>query len=209
MNKPQNTLLPPSSSKLEHTISSATTRFLPVELRKLWDPILCPAAFLPFLAWQYSVDRWDENWSEQTKRKVILDSFLTHKQKGTIYAIKRAVEPFGFVIKINEWFNTNQTPGTFEIDIGVLESGITEEDYTELTRIIEDAKCYSRQINGLRIILVSKGTLYYGATNYDGNELTVYPFVQKDVTTKSHTQFIALSHEQTNEIIYPLFRSSF
>jgi phage tail P2-like protein len=27
--------------------------------------------FLPYLAWAFSVDGWDEDWSEQDKRRVV------------------------------------------------------------------------------------------------------------------------------------------
>lgn len=42
--------------------------------------------------------------------------------------------------------------GTFRLDIGVLESGITEEMYLEMERLIADAKPASRHLIGLNII---------------------------------------------------------
>lgn len=178
-----NSLLPPTATTLEKSLSETCLIQLDVDIRHLWDPSKCPVHWLPFLAWQYSVDRWDENWSEQTKRKIISDSYVTHKIKGTIKAIKRAVEPFGYVIRINEWFNTGGEPGTFSLEIGVLNQGITEEDYLELTRIIDDVKAYSRHLTGLSIVLVSKGSLYASAKTHDGNTITVYPYISESITT--------------------------
>ncbi len=43
-------------------------------------------------------------------------------------------------------------PGTFRLDIGVLETGITEEMYQEMERLIADAKPLSRHLIGLNIL---------------------------------------------------------
>lgn len=112
----------------------------------------CPANLLPWLAWAFSVDRWDEKWPEATKRAVIRDAYFIHCHKGTIGAIRRVVEPLGYLINVKEWWETNDPPGTFRLDIGVLESGITEEMYLEMERLIADAKPASRHLIGLNII---------------------------------------------------------
>ncbi|EKQ5242665.1 phage tail protein I [Escherichia coli] len=56
----------------------------------------CPANLLPWLAWSFSVDRWDDKWPEATKRAVIRDAYFIHCHKGTIGAIRRVVEPLGY-----------------------------------------------------------------------------------------------------------------
>jgi phage tail protein, P2 protein I family len=146
------------------------------------------------LAWQYSVDRWDEKWSEQIKRKVIAEAFEIHKFKGTKESIRRAVEPFGFLIKIIEWWQNNQTPGSFALEIGVSDTGITEESYNELSRIIDDVKPVSRQLSNLAIQLVSKGSLTIGVSGYDGNTLAIYPYIAEKVITQSESHFGATIH---------------
>jgi phage tail protein, P2 protein I family len=188
------TLLPPTATKLEKNLSQAMTCEPPIPLRSLWDPQTCPNELLPYLAWQYSVDRWDEKWSEQIKRKVIAEAFEIHKLKGTKEAIRRAIEPFGYLIKTTEWWQNNQTPGTFALEIGVLDTGITEESYNELSRIIDDVKPVSRQLSNLAIQLVSKGSLPIGASSYDGNTLEIYPYIAETVTTQSESHFGATIH---------------
>ena len=188
------TLLPPTATKLEKKLSQAIACEPPIPLRSLWDPQTCPYELLPYLAWQYSVDRWDENWSEEIKRKVIAEAFEIHKLKGTKEAIRRAVEPFGYLIKTIEWWQNNQTPGSFALEIGVLDTGITEESYKELSRIIDDVKPVSRQLSNLAIQLASKGSLAIGATNYDGNTLDIYPYIAETVTTQSEGCFGATIH---------------
>ena len=188
------TLLPPTATKLEKNLSQAIACELPIPLRSLWDPQTCAYELLPYLAWQYSVDRWDEEWSEQIKRKVIAEAFEIHKLKGTKEAIRRAVEPFGFLIKISEWWQNNQTPGSFSLEIGVSDTGITEEYYNELSRIIDDVKPISRQLSNLAIQLVSKGSLTIGVSSYDGNTLAIYPYIAEKVITQSESHFGATIH---------------
>lgn len=86
-------------------------------------------SFLPYLAWAFSVVRWDERWAESVKRQVVSDAFYIHQHKGIISAIRRVVEPFGFLIRVVEWWKNGEAPRTFRLDIGVQDQGITEETY--------------------------------------------------------------------------------
>lgn len=130
---------------------------------------------MPYLAWAFSVDRWDEDWTEDVKRNVVISAFYLHRYKGTISAIRRVVEPLGYLIKVHEWWQTNDPPGTFRLDIGVLETGITEEMYQEIERMIADAKPISRHLIGLNIVQDVNGPIYTGVGIYDGDTITVYP----------------------------------
>jgi phage tail P2-like protein len=173
-----NSLLPPGSSALERRLAQACSGIsgLNVPLRDLWNPDTCPVNFLPYLAWAFSVDRWDENWPETVKRKVVKDAFYIHQHKGTVSAIRRVVEPLGYLIRVIEWWKTNDVPGTFRLDVGVLDTGITEEMYHELERVIADAKPCSRHLIGLSITLDANGTVPVAVASYSGDELTVYPY---------------------------------
>ena len=173
-----NSLLPSGSSALERRLAQACSGIsgLNVPLRDLWNPDTCPVNFLPYLAWVFSVDRWDENWAESVKRKVVQDAFYIHQHKGTISAIRRVVEPLGYLIRVIEWWKTNDEPGTFRLDVGVLDTGITEEMYHELERVIADAKPCSRHLIGLSITLDANGTVPVAVASYSGDELTVYPY---------------------------------
>lgn len=75
-------LLPVGSSPLEVAAARACAEIenTPVPLRRLWSPDDCPANLLPWLAWAFSVDRWDENWPEATKRDVIRAAWFIHAQ---------------------------------------------------------------------------------------------------------------------------------
>lgn len=170
-------LLPPNSTSLERAIEAAAYESPEIPLRTLYNPDTCPAHLLHQLAWAWSVDRWDETWSEAVKRSVCRSAFFVHSRKGTIGALRRVVEPFGYLIEVIEWFNTvpEGVPGTFALKIGVTDEGISEETYQELTWLIDDARPVSRHMVGLAISLEATGRLYIAPSIYDGDELDVYP----------------------------------
>lgn len=172
-----NSLLPPGSSSLERRAAQACAGIsdLNVPLRDLWNPARCPVKFLPYLAWAFSVDRWDEKWTETEKRKAVTDAFYIHRRKGTIAAIRRVVAPLGYLIEVHEWWDFGDPAGTFRLVIGVLDQGITEEMYLELERVINDARPVSRHLIGMTLIQNVPGTLFIGAATIDGDVITVYP----------------------------------
>lgn len=179
-----NRLLPVGSSALEVAAAAAAAEIerVPVPLRTLWDPSVCPVNLLPYLAWALSVDRWDPDWPEATKRSVIASSFYVHQHKGTISALRRVVEPLGYLIEVREWWQLNEEPGTFRLVVGVNERGITEEMYQELERLIGDARPASRHLTGLAISLSTSGPVFVGAGCYHGDTLTVYPYTPDAIT---------------------------
>lgn len=185
-------LLPPNATPLERAAVEALAEIqrVPVPLRQLWHPATCPAHLLPYLAWAYSVDRWDPAWSTAAKREVIATSFFVHRKKGTISALRRVVEPLGYLLEVTEWWQTEPQgdPGTFALRIGVLDTGITEEMFVELERLIDNAKPLTRQITGLDITLSTDLTTHYGVAVYDGDELDVLPWESPDIDVVCHTR---------------------
>ncbi|QHQ16224.1 phage tail protein I [Pectobacterium parmentieri] len=177
-------LLPVGSSELEIAAAEACAELsrTPIPLRQICNPDLCPVNLLPYLAWAFSVDRWDEKWPEVIKRQAIKDAYFIHRHKGTVGALRRVVEPFGYLIRIIEWWQYGGVPGTFRLDIGVQQQGITEETFLELERLIADAKPVSRHLLGLNINLDTQGAAYVAAASYSGDTLTVYPYFPETIT---------------------------
>ncbi|CAI8763829.1 Phage tail protein I [Pseudomonas sp. IT-93MI4] len=176
-------LLPLNSTPLERGIEATFAETTLIPLRTLYNPDTCPVHLLPHLAWAWSVDRWDPEWPEAVKRAAIKASFYIHKHKGTIGALRRVVEPLGYLIEISEWWQTipEGVPGTFALKVGVLDTGITEEMYLELERLIDDAKPVSRKLTGLDITLETHLDAYVGFAVYDGDEIDVYPWSNPDM----------------------------
>lgn len=205
MNKPS--LLPPGSTPLTRAFAAAMAdaEALPVPLRDLWNPDRCPESLLPYLAWALSVDRWDMSWSADIKRRVIKSSFFVHKHKGTIGALRRVVEPLGYLIEVVEWWQAQPAGprGTFRLKVGVLDTGITDEMYQELERVIDDAKPLARHLVGLAISLESRGPVYIGAAAYSGDELTVYPYTPSEIVVTGASGVGGGSHLIDTMSIYP------
>lgn len=202
-----NTLLPPSSTPLERAAAESLAEIerVPVLLRELWDPTTCPASLLPYLAWAFSVDRWDPNWSEATQRGVVAGSFYVHKSKGTISALRRVVEPLGYLLDVNEWWETNPigTPGTFTLRIGVLNTGITDAMYQELERLIDDVKPVSRHITGLDLAGESAGQIFVGMVTYDGDVTAVLPYQPTVVEVTGHMYLAMATDSNDTATVYP------
>ncbi len=198
-------LLPPNVTALEKALVSVMTPPLAVPIRQLWDPQTCPVRFLPYLAQSLSVDRWDPAWSEQEKREAIDAAFYVHQHKGTIAAIRRVVEPFGFLIDVVEWFQTTPkgTPHTFTLVIGVSERGITQAVYQQMTALIEDAKPLRSHLLSLDIQAQTAGPFYVGAAMYCGDETVVYPYLPKEISVAGETVLSIGQHSIDDVRVYP------
>lgn len=198
-------LLPLSSTQLERAIEAAMAEKTKIPLRTLYNPDTCPAHLLPWLAWTWSVDRWDTRWTEAVKRSAIRSAFYVHAHKGTIGALRRVVEPLGYLIEVLEWWETKPegVPGTFALKVGVLDTGITEEAYLELERLIDDAKPVSRHMTGLAISLETQGAINIGVAVYEGDVIDVYPPVQRDIEVTGYISVAGREHSIDTLDVYP------
>ncbi|HBW2812209.1 TPA: phage tail protein I [Klebsiella pneumoniae] len=172
-----NSLMATGSSLLEQRAAAACASIsdLSVPLRDLWNPWKCPASFLPYLAWAFSVDGWDESWNEQEKRTVISESFWLHQRKGTIAAIRHVVEKLGYSMSIEEWWKVADPAGTFRLEVDVGDIGITSRMLDELTRLIDGTKPVSRHLAQLNIATKVRGDIHVGSTLCGGDIISIYP----------------------------------
>ncbi|VAO23329.1 tail protein I [Klebsiella pneumoniae] len=131
--------------------------------------------FLPYLAWAFSVDRWEETWSETEKRQAVSDAFWIHQRKGTVAAVRRVIETLGYSMTLQEWWEVADPAGTFRLEIDLNDIGITEPMIKELERIIGDAKPVSRHISQMTLSANIYGAAFTGAAIVDGEIITVYP----------------------------------
>lgn len=200
-------LLPGNDTPLERYAAQALAQIqrVPIPLRQLCNPNTCPVDLLPYLAWAFSVDRWDSKWPEAAKRAAIRSSHYIHSRKGTIGALRRVVEPLGYLIEVLEWWQTTPegVPGTFALKVGVLDTGITEEMYLELTWLIDDAKPLTRHLTGLAISLETQGALNIGVAVYEGDVIDVYPPVQRDIEVTGYIGVVGREHSIDTLDVYP------
>lgn len=198
-------LLPINSTQLERAIEAASTDQTVIPLRSLYNPMTCPVHLLPHLAWAWSVDRWDDRWTEAAKRNAVRASFYIHSRKGTIGALRRVVEPLGYLLEVIEWWQTvpEGPPATFALRVGVLDTGITEEMYEELTRLIDDAKPVSRHMTGLAISLETTGYIGIGACVSEGEVIDVYPPTPRDIEVTGTYGLVMCIDEIDTLDVYP------
>ncbi|AOB29906.1 phage tail protein [Bordetella sp. H567] len=200
-------MLPANATPLERSTALAAAGIERVEipLRALWDPYNCPEPFLVHLASAWSVDRWVESWPVDVKRRVIAESFNLHQRKGTRAAIRKAVEPLGFVVEFIEWYRMapRGVPGTFRLSVGVLDTGITEDLYYELERLIDDAKPLSRHLIGLSITMQTEAQVNYAVAAYDGDTMTVYPYIPEELVATATAAPAIGQHIIDTVTVYP------
>ncbi len=111
------TLLPPNAGAQERILEGIVAQGtdLPIPIRDLWKPASCPPELLPWLAWALSVDEWDSGWPDLIKRSVIEQSVAIHRKKGTVHAVRRALEILGVQVELREWFEQKGEPHTFSL----------------------------------------------------------------------------------------------
>ncbi len=112
-------LLPINASSLLRDLEQAGNRIMDLETNNklVLNPDLAPENILPWMGWALSIDAWSDDWPLEVKRKMIRNSLVLHKIKGTKGAIKKALEIIGISAEIIEWWQSNPklTPHTFQL----------------------------------------------------------------------------------------------
>lgn len=170
-------LLPPNSTLLERHVSAvaANNTALPVDITNVVKIDEIQADFLPFLAWQYSVDSWDNNWQPSLQRELIKKSFRQHQIKGTIAAIRQVLSQFGYTATFVEWWQTHPQgqAGTFTLELELNGQEMGEAIYKEVNRLVADAKPASRHLANLTILVQPVCTPHYACGVHSSDITTI------------------------------------
>ena len=149
-------LLPPNASQLLRDLESVfgDSFDLPTLNRYVVNPDLAPVHILPWLAWALSVDDWSDSWSEQVRRNVIKASVEVHRKKGTIGALKKALQAFNYTnVKVEEWFEYGAEPYFFRVFFDVTEPGFDVNILPQVQKVIESTKNARSHLESLRAYL--------------------------------------------------------
>lgn len=169
------TLLPNNATPQEVALDQTTTRIGDVEVptRSVWDPETCPADVLPWLAWAFSVDRWDTEWSVEQKRAIIAASLRLHKRKGTPAAVKEVVELiFSGGDVVEPWQAEDLDSHEFKIvTTGLLESA---EAYDALVRLVDAAKPVRSWLVAVQIKRSATNSLTWACFARTAGEMMVF-----------------------------------
>lgn len=117
-------LLPPQATPFERALElAAATRLDAIDLpfETLKDPANCPAALLPFLAWEWGAQGWNADWSEATKRGAVADAIRLARTRGSRQCVEDVVARHDALASLVEWFETvpRGTPGTFDVIVPI------------------------------------------------------------------------------------------
>lgn len=171
-------LLPPSASAAERALSLAAgfDDLRPERIKALWDPRLCPAELLPWLAWSWHVDDWDESWSEEIKRAVVTAAWETHRFKGTPWAVRRVLEALEYRAEIDE-----DTGVPYVFDLSVELTGVVDIDAftAKAVRAVELVKPASRHLGRVAHFARTAGRIAAAAAVSSGAAVEVWPAVNQ------------------------------
>lgn len=204
------TLLPPNATELELAVEQAFSKRLGqinVSVKDLWNPSTCPDRLLTWLAWAMSVDNWveappslvfdhekltaaeqalyDEREAERKavfkkQREIIKHAFYVHKHKGTIGAIRKALESLNAGdIRVQEWFeyqdyledSSSKKPYTFRVKLPDGHS-LSTEQVRELYKIVERTKNLRSHLDSLNVSL-TKDLAYVLGGVYVSKTITI------------------------------------
>jgi phage tail P2-like protein len=173
-------LLPPNATAPDLAMEQATFRAsdLPFNLvRWMQSPQLIPAQAIPWLAWAFSVDAWDENWTEDQKRQTIAAAYSVQRHKGTIGAVKSSLAALGFAATITEWFQEAPPgpPYTFRINIGIDQDGIPEQAFQRALSVVNSSKNLRSHLTDLSIDMNTRADTYMGAVTGVGFNISILP----------------------------------
>jgi len=206
------TLLPVNVSELlkdlENTSLKATT--LETLNRYITNPNLAPEEILPWLAFAVSVDDWSDDWTEEVKRNIIRASIEVHKEKGTIGALRKALEAFNYEnITVEEWFDYGGHPYFFRVFFDVTEPGFDVSVLPEVQKVIDNTKNARSHLESLKAFLsVESGLMNLGSVTVSKEITTLSPVIydiDDEVINQSSMPFIGtffISKEITT--IHPL-----
>ncbi|EIA0803417.1 phage tail protein I [Vibrio vulnificus] len=78
-------------------------------------------SFLPWLAWWFRAEQWDDSWSIDQKRASVKEALVLFRYKGTAWAVERAIKLNGFDSTVIPWHTQSPmgTNGTFTVNVPV------------------------------------------------------------------------------------------
>lgn len=170
-------LLPANATQLERAVAQAGAHIseLPVIIRELWHPEGCPANLLPWLAWAWSVDAWQDDWSERQKRDTITQALAVQRAKGTIGAVTSALTALGVPARVQEWFSQNPAgaPYTFRLLLDVDQQPLTQAGLVKILEVVERTKNLRSHLEAALLSVTSRAAPSVAVVAGLGHDLAV------------------------------------
>ncbi|MFT7086985.1 MAG: phage tail P2-like protein [Rickettsiales bacterium] len=197
-NQNNQTLLPLNVSELLKDLekSSLSATNLETLNRYVTNPNQAPEHILPWLAFAVSVDDWSDNWADDIKRNVIKASVEIHKKKGTIGALRSALEAFDYEnITVEEWFDYDAAPHFFRVLFSITKEGFDVDGMPEVIQVILNTKNARSYLDDLKAVLLSKmSKSNVGAVIISKEVAPLYHFIYQDddeIETNADISYLA------------------
>lgn len=173
-------LLPPSANPHERAISNTIARISNVSttIKEVWNPQTCPSDILPWLAWSLRVDNWDPTLPDDQKRALIASSIEIHRLKGTIGALKRALQALGYEVDVND---ATGVAYTFRLLVNGSTQSVSSSTYTQLTDAVNQTKNARSHLTGIDVELNSSDMLYAAGVAISGIDDSIDPPVTRSL----------------------------
>lgn len=159
------TLLPLNATQGEQALEQVMGHMsdLPIDIRIVKNPDLCPLELLPWLAWEYAITYWDENWTEAQKRSVIKSAPKVNKTRGTVGALIHALAAVGRPIEVVEWFNDTPVADPYTFRVLVNGYAVTTEELKLIAQQVADTKNARSYMSDIQIgDQTVSGNIYFG-----------------------------------------------
>lgn len=115
---------------------------------------------IEMLLWEFHVDTLNENVSIDEKRHLILESFVSHMQKGTVGSMQKVCSIFFGEFTIQEWYQYGGEPGKFRIKTESDTSNSTV--YKNIVSVINSTKNVRSHLEGIDFVRKNKIELHIG-----------------------------------------------
>jgi len=134
---------------------------------------------LPFLAWQFHVEGFDQAKSIEEKRNLIKNAIELHRHKGTPYAIKKVFQALNLDATLEEWFTYHGDEYKFKV---LVKSVIQDEaTYRRFIELINEYKNVRSWLDTIGFHREYTQTLYYAFAQKNGKHYQIYLHVDTSV----------------------------
>lgn len=199
-------LLPPNATKQERDIEASIQRLgnVPVPIDQLWNAETCPVDLLPWLAWAFSVDYWDADWTEEQKRNTIAQSVEVHRRKGTRGAVEKALAALGsYSIIVEPHQDNTLDPYTFDVAVQIEDRPVTPVLVQKALDTVNRTKNVRSHLRGFRVPGTVRGNMYMASYVMGGGTISVYPYFggEEQVSGQLYFGVAVMSYQSVS--IYP------
>lgn len=131
---------------------------------------------LDLLSRELHIDYYNPQYTLEEKRKVCKDSIQTHMKKGTVGAVKSALNIYFEKYELKTWYEHKLERGYFNVDI--YDKNFDYMRIVEIKKIINNSKKFSQHLKNLTFFQESNISLkYYGAVHDGGRKIDRYNLI--------------------------------